>query len=292
MRERLFITISDERNVRQYSVNRFVGRLLVYALSGHTLLFVVGLAGLGWMANEYDALQFAHDSLATTLNRETAATRQQQEAAQAEIEKLRLKIQEKREQLNIISQVAEAGPAKISFSVPRFSTQTHLNATDALLFERTLPAGPPMAGQTVSSGFGKRIHPIFRRPYFHYGIDFEAPMNTPVTATADGVVEYVRDSSNGYGRLVTLRHAHDFRTAYAHLHEPLVLPGQVVRKGDVIALSGNTGSSTGPHLHYEILYQGNPVNHYPFVAMEGAESPVQEARSTTAWASSTASQTP
>jgi murein DD-endopeptidase MepM/ murein hydrolase activator NlpD len=261
-------------------------------LSGHTLLFVVGLAGLGWMANEYDALQFAHDSLATTLNRETAATRQQQEAAQAEIEKLRLKIQEKREQLNIISQVAEAGPAKISFSVPRFSTQTHLNATDALLFERTLPAGPPMAGQTVSSGFGKRIHPIFRRPYFHYGIDFEAPMNTPVTATADGVVEYVRDSSNGYGRLVTLRHAHDFRTAYAHLHEPLVLPGQVVRKGDVIALSGNTGSSTGPHLHYEILYQGNPVNPYPFVAMEGAESPVQEARSTTAWASSTASQTP
>lgn len=291
MRERLFITISDERNLRQYSVNRFVGRLLVYALSGHTLLFVVGLAGLGWMASEYDTLQFARDSLATTLRHETAATQRQQEAAQAEVVKLQRMIQDKREQLNIISQVADAGPAKISFSVPRFSSETRLNAADVELFERALPSGPPMVGQAVTSGFGNRIHPIYQRPFFHYGIDFEAPENTPVTATADGVVEYVRESNSGYGRLITLRHAQDFRTAYAHLQEPLVLPGQVVRKGDVIALSGNTGTSTGPHLHYEILYQGNPVNPYPFIAMAVAPASVQEARSTS-WVSSIASRIP
>jgi murein DD-endopeptidase MepM/ murein hydrolase activator NlpD len=291
MRERLFITISDERNLRQYSVNRFVGRLLVYALSGHTVLFLIGLAGLGWMASRYDALQFAHDSLATTLQHETAATQRQQSAAQAEMEKLQRMIQDKREQLDIISQVAEAGPAKISFPVQRFSSDTHLNANDLRFFESTLPSGSPVAGQAVSSGFGNRIHPIYNRPYFHYGIDFVAPVNTPVTASANGVVEYVRESSSGYGRLITLRHAQDFRTAYAHLQEPLVVPGQIVRKGDVIALSGNTGSSTGPHLHYEILYQGNPVNPYPFIAMEGVQSPAEASRST-AWASSTVSPTP
>lgn len=291
MRERLFITISDERNLRQYSVNRYVGRLLVYALSGHTLLFLVGLMGLGWMANEYDALRFARQSLATTLRHETAATKRQQEAAQAEMEKLKRMIDDKREELNIISQVAEAGPAKISFSVPRFSSQTRLNDTDALLFERALPAGAPMRGMALSSGFGNRIHPIYKQRFFHYGLDFEAPEHSPVTATADGVVEYVRESQTGYGRLITLRHARDFRTAYAHLGKQLVMPGQIVRKGDVIALSGNTGTSTGPHLHYEILYQGNPVNPYPFVAMEDARPPVQEARSMS-WVSSIASRIP
>jgi murein DD-endopeptidase MepM/ murein hydrolase activator NlpD len=273
MRERLFITISDERNLRQYSVNRFVGRLLVYALSGHTVLFIIGLAGLGWMANEYDALRFARQSLATSLRHETAETRRQHEAAQAEIDKLRRQIERKRLELNIISQVADAAPAKISVRVDRLHSGARLNADDARLFEHTLPAGSPMPDSPTTSGFGYRIHPIYRQRFFHYGLDFEAAENTPVVATADGVVEYVRESTSGYGRLITLRHAHEFRTAYAHLKEQLVVPGQIVRKGDVIALSGNTGASTGPHLHYEIIHQGNPVNPHPFVAMTSVATP-------------------
>lgn len=290
MRERLFITISDERNLRQYSVNRFVGRLLVYALSGHTLLFVVGLIGLGWMASEYDAMRFARESLATTLRHETAATKRQQDAAQAEMEKLMRQIDRKRQELNIISHVADAAPAKISFKIDRFTPATRITDDDSKLFERTLPAGTPIPDMPLSSGFGYRTHPIFKQRYFHYGLDFDAPENTPVLATADGVVEYVRESTSGYGRLITLRHAHDFRTAYAHLKEQLVVPGQIVRKGDVIGLSGNTGTSTGPHLHYEILHQGIPVNPYAFVAMEQPISHIQNARSA-AWASSNASRT-
>lgn len=290
MRERLFITISDDRNLRQYAVNRFVGRLLIYALSGHTLLFVVGFAGLAWMAAEYDTLRFARQSLATTLRQETAETRRQREAAQGEMDKLRRQIQDKREQLNIISQVAEAAPAKVSFSIPHFSAATRLAADDARLFELTLPAGAPIADMPMSSAFGNRLHPIHNVPMFHYGVDFSVPVDTPVSSTADGVVEYVRESGTGYGRLVTIRHAHEFRTAYAHLHQTLVVPGQIVRKGDVIALSGNSGASTGPHLHYEILYQGKPLNPAPFVAMNVGTRAAQTR--STAWASSTASPTP
>lgn len=292
MRERLFITISDERNLRQYAVNRFVGRLLIYALSGHTLLFAVGFAGLAWMAAEYDALRFARQTLATTLRQETAETRRQREAAQAEVDKLRRQIQDKREQLNIISQVAEAAPAKVSFSIPRFSSATRLEVADKHLFEHTLPSGAPGVDMPMSSGFGTRLHPIYNAQMFHYGLDFDVPVETPVSSTADGVVEYVRESGTGYGRLVTIRHAHEFRTAYAHLSQALVVPGQIVRKGDVIALSGNTGASTGPHLHYEILYQGKPLNPAPFVAMTGGMRAAQTATRSTAWASSTASPTP
>jgi murein DD-endopeptidase MepM/ murein hydrolase activator NlpD len=193
--------------------------------------------------------------------------------------------------LNIISQVADASPSKISFAVSNFNARTKMTKSDAQLFEHTLPAGSPMPGTAMTSGYGYREHPIYKQRIFHYGVDFEVPENTPVVATADGVVEFVRESPTGYGRLLTLRHAHDFRTAYAHLNEQLVAPGQIVRKGDVVALSGNSGTSTGPHLHYEIIYQGAPVNPVSFVAMEHATQPAKTARSK-AWDSSIASLTP
>lgn len=289
MRERLFITISDERNIRQYAVNRLVGRVLIYVLSGHTLLFVAGLFGLGWMAHEYDALKFAKDSLAAAYQVEAAKKDRLRDAAEAEMDKLNRLIEDKREELNIISHVAEAKPAKVSFSIPRFSRRTSLSDEEALLFDRIIPAGTPVAGMEVSSGFGNRIHPIHKRRFFHFGMDFDAPEGTPVQATADGVVEFARDTGGGYGRLVTLRHAHQFRTAYAHLSELLVEAGQVVRKGDVIASTGNTGISTGPHLHYEIIYQGKPLNPYPYVAMEPAADPTYTEVRSKPWGSLLAS---
>lgn len=293
MRERLFITISDDRNIRQYAVHRLVGRALIYALSGHTLLFVVGLLGLGWMAHQYDALKFAKDALAVSYQAEAAKKNRLRDAAEAEIDQLKQMINDKRQELNIISQVADAKPAKVSFAINRFSTKTQLSNRDAALFERAIPSGSPVSGMEVSSGFGNRIHPIFHKRFFHFGMDFDAPIGTPVQATADGVVEYARDSVGGYGRLITLRHAHEFRTAYAHLNDALVVPGQVVRKGDVIAASGNTGNSTGPHLHYEIIYKGKPLNPYPFVALEQSDSEqpqITEARRTS-WDSLLASRT-
>ncbi len=285
MRERLFITISDERNVRQFAVNRLVGKVLVYVLSGHTLLFVAGLIGLGWMAHQYDAIKFAKDSLAAAYEAEAARKDRLRDAAEAEMEKLNRMIEEKREELQIISQVAEARPAKVSFSIPRFTQRTSLSDSDARLFARAIPSGSPVPGMEVSSGFGSRIHPIHQRRFFHYGMDFDTPVGTPIQATADGVVEFARDTRGGYGRLITLRHAHQFRTAYAHLEEIHVEPGQVVRKGDVLGLTGNSGISTGPHLHYEIIYQGKPLNPYPYVAMEPAPAPFTNEPRSAQWVS-------
>lgn len=116
----------------------------------------------------------------------------------------------------------------------------------------------------MASGFSVRVDPIYGTMKFHEGMDFAAPTGTPVYATGNGVVSSAGWKSS-YGNLIELDHGYDYTTRYAHLSEVLVHPGQAVRRGDLIGKVGNTGKSTGPHLHYEVRYKGearNPVNYY------------------------------
>lgn len=121
----------------------------------------------------------------------------------------------------------------------------------------------PVEG-TIRSAFGARSDPFSGEGAFHTGIDLAAPRGTPVQSTADGVIATV-GWSGGYGRLLVVDHGNGVETYYAHLSRFLVLPGQEVRRGQVIALSGGTGHSTGPHLHYEVRLHGTPVNPYSFL---------------------------
>ena len=113
----------------------------------------------------------------------------------------------------------------------------------------------------VSSPFNpRRLHPVTGRVAPHKGVDFSMPIGTPVIAPADGTVEKIAYQANGAGRYVVIRHSREYQTVYMHLSHPLVKAGQSVKKGERIALSGNTGRSTGPHLHYEFHINGRPVN--------------------------------
>ena len=113
----------------------------------------------------------------------------------------------------------------------------------------------------VSSPFNpNRRHPVTGRIRPHKGVDFSVPMGTPVIAPADALVEKVAYQAGGAGRYVVLRHSREYQTMYMHLNRPLVRAGQNVKKGERIALSGNTGISTGPHLHYEFHINGRAVN--------------------------------
>ena len=113
----------------------------------------------------------------------------------------------------------------------------------------------------VSSPFNpRRLHPVTGRIAPHKGVDFSMPIGTPVIAPADGTVEKIAYQANGAGRYVVVRHSREYQTVYMHLSRPLVKAGQSVKKGERIALSGNTGRSTGPHLHYEFHINGRPVN--------------------------------
>ncbi len=118
--------------------------------------------------------------------------------------------------------------------------------------------------RTMASGYGARRDPVYGTMKFHEGMDFSAPIGTPVYATADGVVTYSKWHS-GYGNLVEINHGYNYTTRYAHLSKLIATPGQTVHRGDLIGLVGNTGKSTGPHLHYEVRYRGapqNPINYY------------------------------
>lgn len=113
----------------------------------------------------------------------------------------------------------------------------------------------------VTSPFNpRRRHPVTGRIAPHKGVDFGMPRGTPVIAPGDGTVERVSYQANGAGRYIVIRHGREYQTVYMHLSKALVKPGQTVKKGQRIALSGNTGRSTGPHLHYEFHVNGVAVN--------------------------------
>ena len=131
-----------------------------------------------------------------------------------------------------------------------------------------IPAIQPVANKNLkrmASGYGNRIHPVYKTKKMHWGMDFSAPKGTEVYATGDGKVEKVKRSKRGYGNQVRINHSYGYKTFYAHLDKYIVKKGQVVKRGDLIGYVGSTGTSTAPHLHYEVVKDKkkvNPVNYY------------------------------
>lgn len=127
-----------------------------------------------------------------------------------------------------------------------------------------VPSVPPLApldrGYKLSSGFGYRTDPVYGGSEMHTGQDFAHPLGSPVFATGDGVVEKASFQFGGYGNEVIVNHGYGYRTRYAHLSTIIVNEGMAVKRADQIGTVGNTGKSTGPHLHYEVEYRGNRVN--------------------------------
>lgn len=139
-----------------------------------------------------------------------------------------------------------------------------------------IPAIQPIANRqliALASGFGMRIHPIYKVKKMHTGIDFAAAIGTPIYATADGVIDKTDVSFSGYGKVIEIDHGFGYRSRYAHMHGFTVRQGQKIKRGDLIGYVGNTGLSTAPHLHYEVFVNGihaNPV-HYFFNDLNAAE---------------------
>ena len=139
------------------------------------------------------------------------------------------------------------------------------NKTDMLA---ALPAIQPVSNKNLSrmaSGYGYRIHPIYKTRKMHSGMDFSAKSGTPIYATGDGKVSKVRRSRRGYGNHVIIDHGFGYKTLYAHMKKYAVKRGQKVKRGEVIGYVGSTGTSVAPHLHYEVHKDGrkiNPVNFY------------------------------
>ena len=136
----------------------------------------------------------------------------------------------------------------------------------------SVPSRMPLDNARVSSSYGMRNHPVLRKRARHNGIDLAAASGTPIYATADGVVERA-NYFGSYGNYIQIGHGNAIETRFAHLSRIVVKDGAQVRKGDLIGFVGSTGRSTGPHLHYEVRIDGNPVDPRPFMV----ETEAQEA---------------
>jgi murein DD-endopeptidase MepM/ murein hydrolase activator NlpD len=127
----------------------------------------------------------------------------------------------------------------------------------------SIPAIQPISNKDLTrtaSGWGWRIHPIYKIRKFHYGLDFTAATGTEIYSTGNGIVETIDRSFRGYGNMITINHGFGYRTLYAHISEFKVRQGQAVKRGDIIGYVGNTGTSTAPHLHYEVIKNNDKVN--------------------------------
>jgi murein DD-endopeptidase MepM/ murein hydrolase activator NlpD len=147
--------------------------------------------------------------------------------------------------------------------------EAQLNVLESVLMnqnlsERVYPQGRPVKSGWLSSYFGKRTDPFTGKPANHTGIDFAGKHGDEIVAVADGVVTWSGDRY-GYGVMVEITHGNGYATRYAHNSENLVVVGEEVKKGQVVALMGKTGRATGPNLHFEVLRNGSRVNPVSFI---------------------------
>jgi murein DD-endopeptidase MepM/ murein hydrolase activator NlpD len=134
-------------------------------------------------------------------------------------------------------------------------------------FLASIPAIQPVANKNLrkmASGYGYRLHPIYKTYKMHEGIDFTAPTGTPIYATGNGRVMNVAPG-HGYGNAIVINHGFGYQTLYGHMYKVKARPGQLVKRGELIGYVGSTGLSSGPHLHYEVIKNGkkiNPINYF------------------------------
>ena len=139
------------------------------------------------------------------------------------------------------------------------------NKADMLV---SIPAIQPMSNKDlkqVASGFGWRIHPIYKTNKMHTGMDFSASIGTEIYSTGNGVVVSATKEDRGYGNHVIINHGYGYQTLYGHMSKIVIKPGQKVNRGDLIGYVGNSGTSTAPHLHYEVIKYDkkiNPINFF------------------------------
>ena len=249
------ITITDLNGSRNYVLSQIVKKFALYLLMFFVMMGVLGVLYVNYLKDISNELA----SMQETLQKENIALQEAKKQSQNELEAIEGKISELEGQFNVEINATSGDLAQRIQSVALTAVQ------ERLIFSQ-VPNGDPTHGMgRLSSNYGNRVHPIFKHTHFHPGVDYGMSIGTPVYATADGVVQST-GATAGYGNMVEIRHNYGFGTRYGHLTAKYrVKQGDFVKKGDIIGYSGNSGYSTGPHLHYEIRFTQKPLNPINFI---------------------------
>lgn len=267
MKDRFTVTISDVHGSRHFLLHQLIKKFLLYFTLFVALVILVGSFVILFLTKELSSLEAKKESAVKERN----ILVEQNEVLQAQISEKAQEYENIRDKIGSMEELIGLRVNEEETLEVRLE-ELDLNILQQKTFFDNIPSGEVIAHNGVSSKFGWRDNPILKRKEFHTGLDLRASIGTPILAPADGVVKFIKyHQSSGYGNVVSLSHNYGFESYYAHLqNNSVVKEGQFVRKGDVIAYSGNTGMSTGPHLHYEIKFIGRTLDPEPFVKWNGA----------------------
>ncbi len=254
-KDRLVITISDIDSSKSFNVNKVIKKIILWLIIIVLLVFTIGFFTISKLSTSVHNLSKERDELFKENN-----------IYSKKIETKIKQIQELGSQLEEIEEIIGINKEEDTSLIQR-ATLAKLSSSEKMYMLQTIPSECPLPTCVTTSKFGWRTHPITKRKQFHNGIDLRAARRTEVRATADGVVRYVQDKNKGtLGRVVIVTHNYGFETGYGHLRFTSVKAGDVVHKGQVIARSGNSGRSNGPHLHYEVRYANKVLDPKDFIA--------------------------
>lgn len=271
-----FIVTSERGQIRSFAVSRQTLKLV----SGVCCFLVLG-SGVGWFSSGEnlvlrERIATMQKDLAVTVASNTnlqARTAKQEQEQQALLNNALTDLQHKSQVIesilasvgvNLEVRESKKGAGGPFTRLPQDSYEGLTLKVDHYLETiQSVPLGAPVRG-TITSRFGGRLDPINGEPAFHSGVDIKNNPGTKIIAPADGVV-VAKGYDNGHGNFVAIDHGNRFQTSYLHLQKDFVKPGETVARGQVIGLVGNSGRSTGAHLHYEIKYRDKLIDPVKFI---------------------------
>ncbi|WP_348636206.1 M23 family metallopeptidase [Campylobacter lari] len=250
MKDKFTLTITDVNGSRHFLLSQIIKKVIIYFTSFVFVVIVLGALYINYLADKRSELLKEQEALSlknTKLFSQNESMQKSLEEKTALYDELQTQLADIEENLGLKQDE--------SLDIPERLEKVKLTNDQAYLFLTQIPNGHVIEDNGVTGNFGWRHHPILNKKEFHPGIDLRAALNTPIYAPANGVVEYAAYSNNGYGYSVILIHNFGFKTVYAHMmRKDVVKAGQFVKKGDLLGYTGNTGLSTGPHLHYEVRF--------------------------------------
>lgn len=262
MKDRFIITISDTNGTRHLTMHKLIKKIVIYIIAFVVFSFIFGMLYISILSNQTKDLSKKRNELLKIKHElilENEKIQQQLDRRTEDFKAIEDKIADMEEQIGLTSD----DNVTLSERIDDIKVTTYqMNA----IFSQ-IPNGDVIDYKRTSARFGWRNHPILKRKEFHPGIDLAADIGTPIYAPADGVVELAEyNANNGFGYLVVIVHNYGFKTRYAHMsRKDVVKQGQFIKKGDLIGYSGNTGLSTGPHLHYEVRFIQKPLDPANFI---------------------------
>ena len=261
-------TIHDDNGVKQFNVHRFVKKALLYASLFVLSMVFIAVGTILYLNESVDKIEKKREGVEKAykeIKETNLALQKTMQMTNASLEKKKKELGELSDSLSEIETLIGLKPMAETSIEERVSA-TKIDSQQRAVMMQLIPNGSPIEYHGITSRYGYRVHPTLGKREFHRGSDMKAPLNTPVYAPADAIVEWSGyHKKSGFGRLVILEHAYGFKSYYGHLNKTVVKSGTFVKKGTLIAYTGNTGMSNGPHLHYEIRFIHRNVNPFWFI---------------------------